>query len=300
MTRYSVIAPALNIRSTASSSSPANIIGRIPFQGIVEVLDRTTPGWWKVKVVLTQLEGYVASRYLIAEDDQPIFIDKKIDKAEFKPHPRARLTSKAKPAWPIGGSDVPYRNMKDIASKLASIGQIIKVLDVEQSQRYQRTKENTFCNVYAYDFCHFAKTYIPRVWWTEKAIDRLRNGEKIELLYGITAREYTANLIHDWFLDWGREFAWEKIPDVHTLQQMVNSKGGVGILCAKRRETRKSGHITVVVPETESEKAIYQNGQVIIPLQSQAGAVNFNYFSEEAGMWWQHERFSSFIFYYHA
>jgi hypothetical protein len=40
----------------------------------------------------------------------------------------------------------------------------------------------------------------------------------------------------------------------------------------------KSGHVVVVVPETETEKAFRVNGKVIYPLQSQAGMNNYNYF----------------------
>jgi hypothetical protein len=38
------------------------------------------------------------------------------------------------------------------------------------------------------------------------------------------------------------------------LQTKVNENGGVGIICAKRFILNKSGHVVVVVPETETEK----------------------------------------------
>jgi hypothetical protein len=61
------------------------------------------------------------------------------------------------------------------------------------------------------------------------------------------------------------------------LQTKVNENGGRNHLC-QRFILNKSGHVVVVVPETETEKAFRVNGKVIYPLQSQAGMNNYNYF----------------------
>jgi hypothetical protein len=51
------------------------------------------------------------------------------------------------------------------------------------------------------------------------------------------------------------------------------------------------------------DKAYRKNGKVIYPLQSQAGAENYNYFSEIRADWWSNNDpesgYASAIFYYH-
>jgi hypothetical protein len=106
--------------------------------------------------------------------------------------------------------------------------------------------------------------------------------------------------MHDWFITWGDDFGWEPMHDFDNLQAMINNHGGIGIICAKRRELSRSGHITVVVPETETNKAARLNGTVIYPLQSQAGLQNNKYFSSLKKDWWNHDRYSSYVVYYHG
>jgi hypothetical protein len=45
------------------------------------------------------------------------------------------------------------------------------------------------------------------------------------------------------------------------LQTKVNENGGVGIICAKRFILNKSGHVVVVVPETEKKKHLELMGK---------------------------------------
>ena len=83
------------------------------------------------------------------------------------------------------------------------------------------------------------------------------------------------------------------------IQEKVNSEGGVGIICAKRKTLGLSGHIVPIVPETEKRKAYRENNEVIYPLQSQAGKLNYNYFAKKRRDWWNHERYISFVLFYH-
>ncbi|MGB5819802.1 MAG: SH3 domain-containing protein [Saonia sp.] len=298
MSRYSVIAPALNLRSAPTSADPFNILGVLSFQTVVEVLEQTSVSWWKIKTISTGLSGFVSSRFLAPLEDTPIVV-KEISKANYPKDKRASLFTKGMMHKPIGTPNIAHRDVSSPETKRESIGILIDTLNVEHSERYRPTEKNTFCNIYAYDFCHFSDTYIPRVWWKEKAIKKLLEGQQVEVLYGETVYELNANALHDWLLEWGDDFGWRRISFAEEMQNAVNNEGGVGIICAKRRDTRFSGHITVVVPETNARKADRQAGVVLHPLQSQAGGRNRKYFSKAVGAWWRKQKFSSFVFYYH-
>jgi hypothetical protein len=145
--------------------------------------------------------------------------------------------------------------------------------------------------------------YIPRLRWTDKAIAELEKGNEVPLIFDDTVKPFYSNYLYDWFVESSKDFGWQKIDDVDTLQKMVNENGGVGIISAKRFIIYKSGHIVVVVPETEKHKAFRVDGKVIYPLQSQAGYDNYNYFTEERKDWWANQDpekgYASAIFYYH-
>jgi len=222
-----------------------------------------------------------------------------IKKADFPPDPEARLDSMQMKCKPITDSSIPYRDVTNLTTRLESISQLIDKLDVSSSIRYQKTEEDTYCNVYSYDYCHFCKVYLPTVWWTENALKKIAAGQDVEPIYEDTVDRIYSSAIHDWFLEWGTDFGWERMFDVDEFQKRVNTNGGVGIICAKRKEKGLSGHIVPVVPETDFNKAFRENGVVLYPLQSQAGKINYNYFSEVKKDWWNDELYSSYVFYYH-
>jgi len=69
---------------------------------------------------------------------------------------------------------------------------------------------------------------------------------------------------------------------------------------ARRKEDGKSGHIVAVVPETNDELAKRgADGEVSMPLQSQAGAVNFRYGTSRLN-WWKADEFAESAFWLHA
>lgn len=222
-----------------------------------------------------------------------------IKKADLLPHPESRLDSMEMKETPLSDSNIPYRDLTDVASKKESISRLIVKLDVENSLRYQRTVEDTYCNVYAYDYCYFSKVYLPTVWWTNESLEKMAQGEEVEAIFEQTADRIYSSAITDWFAEWGPNFGWEKMDTPDQIQKKVNENGGIGIICAKRREKGLSGHIVPVVPETTLHKAYRENGIVLYPLQSQAGKLNYNYFSEVRKDWWNDELYSSFVFYYH-
>lgn len=232
----------------------------------------------------------------LVEDPNP---DRRIKSASLKPSLESRLDSMVAKFHPLSDAGIPFRDMTNAESKRESIRQLIDKLDVTKSLRYQRTIEDTYCNVYSYDFCHFAQVYLPTVWWTAEALEKVLNGEEVEAIFHETVEPIYSSAIHDWFLKWGASFGWKRMTNLDELQQKVNEEGGVGIICAKRKIRGLSGHIAPVVPETKKKKAYRENGVVVYPLQSQAGKLNYTYFSKARKDWWNHERYSSNVFYYH-
>ncbi|MDR7370226.1 hypothetical protein [Flavobacterium aquidurense] len=222
-----------------------------------------------------------------------------IKKADLLPDPESRLDSIEMKERPISDVTIPYRDLTNVVTKKESIAQIIAKLDVAANIRYQRTIEDTYCNVYSYDYCHFSRVYLPTVWWTEESLEKLIQGQDVEAVFEQTVDRIYSSAIHDWFLEWGINFGWERMFTVDEIQNKVNANGGIGIICAKRREKGLSGHIVPVVPETDFHKAYRENGVVIYPLQSQAGKLNYNYFAEIRKDWWNDELYSSHVFYYH-
>ncbi len=231
-----------------------------------------------------------------AKESKP---DSQIKRAELLPHHDSRLDSMLMKIHPISDKDVPYRDLSSLETKKESLRQLIDKLNVTKSIRYQRTVEDTYCNVYSYDYCYFSKAYLPTVWWTEEALEKILDGQEIEAVFGKTVENIYSSAIHDWFSKWGSSFGWKKMTSLDEMQHKVNTEGGVGIICAKRKKIGLSGHIVPVVPETKTKKAYRENGIVKYPLQSQAGILNYNYFAKARKDWWNHERYSSHVFYYH-
>lgn len=226
-------------------------------------------------------------------------IDARIKPAILLPHSDSRLDTALEKFHPLNDESIPFRDLTNLESKKESIRQLIEKLDVTKSQRYQRTVEDTYCNVYSFDYCHFTKVYLPTVWWTNESIEKILNGEEVEAIFNETVLPIYSSAIHDWFLKWGASFGWKRMTDLDEIQRKVNEEGGVGMICAKRKIVGLSGHIVPVVPETVMKKAFRENGKVKYPLQSQAGKINYTYFSKARKDWWNHERYSSHVFYYH-
>jgi hypothetical protein len=244
------------------------------------------------------MEKHPVSAASLPLGDNPI-PNNQIKKADLLPDPGSRLDSMEMKEKPMADTSIPYRDLTDVARKKESIAQLIDKLDVATSLRYQRTEEDTYCNVYSYDYCYFCKVYLPTVWWTDESLQRIMQGQDEEAVFGQTVDRIYSSAIHDWFLQWGASFGWKRMHTLDEIQNKVNANGGIGIICAKRREKGLSGHIVPVVPETDLNKAYRENGIVVYPLQSQAGKLNYNYFSEVRKDWWNDELYSSYVLYYH-
>jgi hypothetical protein len=225
--------------------------------------------------------------------------DMRIKPAHLLPSPKSRLDSMEEKPHPLSDPDIPYRDLTSAETKRASIEKLIDKLDVKHNLRYQRTVDDTYCNVYAYDFCYFAQVYLPTVWWTAESLEKVLAGEEVIPVFDQTVARIYSSAIHDWLSEWGPSFGWKQMTDLDEIQRKVNEEGGVGIICAKRKIKGLSGHIVPIVPETAAKKAYRENGVVKYPLQSQAGKLNYNYFAKARKDWWNHERYSSHVFFYH-
>jgi hypothetical protein len=186
----------------------------------------------------------------------------------------------------------------ELRTELAAIIEWLAV-DKTAHKRYQPRQGLTFCNIYAHDYCHLAGVYLPRVWWTQKAIADLAQGIAVEPLYEDTISEQSANNLFRWLRDFGVRFGWRQAATLSELQQEAN-QGAIGLIVARRREDGRSGHIVMVVPETNERRARRNTaGEVIAPLQSQAGVSNFRYGTGRRN-WWKGEQFAESSFWLHA
>jgi len=175
--------------------------------------------------------------------------------------------------------------------------QIVDWLAADTSARYQ-PDTFTYCNVYAADLCYLADAYLPRTWWTETALARLAAGQQVPVLYDSTIREMRADDLCAWLVEWGPSFGWRRVFDATALQAAANA-GGLGLICADRDAVGRPGHISVVVPESGAHAARRDaDGNVVLPLQSQAGAVNFRH-ETGTNAWWLDVKFKAHVFFVH-
>jgi hypothetical protein len=172
-------------------------------------------------------------------------------------------------------------------------------VDKPSNKRYQPRSGVTFCNIYAHDYCHLAGVYLPRVWWSQAAVEKLAQGQNVQPLLNNTIDEMRANDLFRWLRDFGLRFGWQRSGNLAKLQQDVNL-GAVGLIVARRKEDGRSGHITVVVPESNALTARRNTqGEVIAPVQSQAGVSNFRRATGTA-QWWLGTQFAESAFWIHA
>ncbi len=270
------------------------------------------PGWVRVRVSLSGLlrEGVVAERFLEALLPTRSRGAATIAAAPALPplpaahmqQDRADITRRVDGgrAYPLGEPGRPARSGRSAESLAQAVAAIVDYLDVANPAhlRYQPRGGTTYCNIYATDFAWLCGAYLPRVWWTDRALLRLRAGERVAVEYGRTVRELNANALYDWLEDFGPAFGWKREVELTALQAAANV-GEVCVIVARRADLNRPGHITAVVPETGDAKAV-RNAQdeVVRPLESQAGTRNVLR-APPASAWWQGSRFQAFAFWRH-
>jgi hypothetical protein len=221
----------------------------------------------------------------------------------FAPSRPGFITTRRAPATALSLNepDQPGRAGTTPDDLRTEIDAIVDYLAVEKAShaRYQPADRRTFCNIYAHDLCTLAGVYLPRVWWTSGAIERLARGETVPPKLGMTIDEQRANDLFRWLRDFGPRFGWRQTGTLTKLQTEVNI-GAIGLIVARRTEDGRPGHITIVIPETGDDKAKRDgSGDVIAPLQSQAGATNFMRGTGRLN-WWRDETFADSAFWLHA
>ena len=285
-----------------------SIEGNVPIarlrQGqVLHALGNAVPPWKRVRATVDggEVIGFASGRFLAPADDvaevlPPPPTAGAVPVAHFREHdPQSRRESADRRAQPLGEPGRPGRT----AGTAAEVQAIVDWLAAESSLRYRRTPDATFCNVYAADFCYLAGVYLPRVWWKGSALLQIANGTVPHVVYDGSVRELRADDLLAWLIEFGATFGWRRVFDATALQMAANG-GGIGLVCADRDAAGRPGHITVVVPESTAAPARRDaDGNVELPVQSQAGAVNFRRSTGDRA-WWDDAMFRDRGFFVHA
>jgi hypothetical protein len=281
---FVVTATLLNVRSTPAIE-PGNIIGKLG-QGQQTLGSATTSVDW-MQVNAGTMQGFASARFLqpVAAPPAPLpplpptMVPPPV---HFPPSVSAALNSTSHRHVPLGAFNKRPRLVGQTPAQRSQVlHQIVTDLDVTRSIRYQPNTQ-TYCNIYAYDFCYLADVYLPRVWWNSKALLSLAAGQNPGIIYDKTVRELTANALHRWLSEWGDDYGWQPCQTMAALQARANA-GDVGLITAERMDPARSGHIVVVMPENAEHAAARDVTGITAPLQSQAGRVNKPYFTSR---WW--------------
>jgi hypothetical protein len=306
----------LRLRSEPLISEPPqkNVIGHLPDGQVLRVLSAPARnGFVEVETSLqgALLHGYASKKFLEPADPGariPVVLPQAAPPtsgvtavwAPPKPGVITRRRGVAN-ALSLNEPNQPGRSGATAEALRQSLAGIVAWLDTEHPAhlRYQPRDGLTFCNIYAHDFCHLAGVYLPRVWWTQRALVALAQGQAVPPQLGATIGEVVANGLFAWLRDFGPDFGWRATGTLTKLQTEVN-QGAVGVVVARRKEGGRPGHIAIVVPETAEASAKRNSaGEVVAPLQSQAGARNFRYGTGQPD-WWRGEQFAEFAFWLHA
>ncbi len=314
--RVTTLDSMLRLRSEPRISTPpqANVVGHLPEgQQVRAVTGAKVSGFIEVETSLSGalLRGFASAKFLQPVEDpvdiQPISPSTSPPTsgivAVIMPRKTGSVTRRRDPAnaHSLNESGQPGRTGKtpdQLRVELAAIVEWLAV-DEEKNLRYQPRDGLTFCNIYAHDYCHLAGAYLPRVWWSSAALLRLAAGETVQPLIGNTIFEVRANDLFRWLRDFGATFGWRQTGTLSKLQTEVDL-GAIGLIVARRKEDGRSGHIVMVVPETDTPLARRNTvGEVIAPLQSQAGTSNFRRGTGKLD-WWRGEQFAESAFWLHA
>jgi hypothetical protein len=296
------VPPTANVIADLPDGHPVRAVDDVPIDGFLQI---------ETSLLGAHLRGFASVDYLVRDDrirgipliaPAPVPPQRGIVAAQLSA-PRAgdvRRRAFAGP-YPLDESGQPTRRGRDPQTLREELAAIVDWLasDDRAHLRYQPRDGATFCNVYAHDFCHLAGVYLPRVWWTEAALLRLAGGETLRPLLGNTVREMRSNDLFHWLRDFGPHFGWRRTGSASALQREVD-QGAVGLISTLRRHNGRPGHLAMVVPQTARHVARRNaDGDVIAPVQSQAGTVNFRYGTGIAE-WWKDAKYADAAFWLHA
>lgn len=305
----------LRLRSEPNvDGTNANVLARLPDGHMVQaVAEEPIHGFLEVETQLlgAHYHGYVSTQYLkpapagaqVTATIPAVTPPTTGIVAVHMPRRAGTVTRRTEPAGAhsLNEPEQPGRQGTTAEALRSELSAIVNWLSVDNPahMRYQPNSRATFCNIYAHDYCHLAGVYLPRVWWSQRALVDLAKGKAVQPSYGKTIDELRANDLFRWLRDFGPAFGWRQTSTLTKLQTEVN-QGAIGLIVARRVQEGKSGHIVVVVPETTSESARWNSsGEVTVPLQSQAGSTNFRYGTRKKD-WWKGVQFAESAFWLHA
>ena len=308
---HQVVPLQLNLRS-APRVAPSTWSATLNQGCKVEVVSQLADGWVQVRVQINQVvrDGFVAERFLAPAPasrggfdpvEAPLVPEHTFTPVHLQQN-RKTITRAfdGGRAYPLGETGRPQRTASKPETRASQLLKIIDYLDcaVTDHKRYLSQGGSTFCNIYAYDYCCLAGVYLPRVWWTDRALQRIVRGENVVVAYGESVRELNANALHDWLEDYGTAFGWHREVDLTTLQAAADA-GEVCLTVARRKDLNRSGHVLAVVPQQPAFQAQRDAaGRVTRPVESQAGARNFKY-AVNRSAWWLDDKFQAFAFWRH-
>jgi hypothetical protein len=292
----------------------SNVIAHLPDgHRVRKIAGKKGDKFFEVETSLNgaHLRGFAASQFLVPVEDDieiSVVVPTATEPASgvvavHAPRKSGSITKRtaAAGALSLNEANQPGRvgvTPEELRGELAAIIDHLAV-DKASHIRYQPRDGATFCNIYVHDFCHLAGVYLPRVWWTADAIERLTRGQPVEPRLGSTIDEQRANDLFRWLRAFGPRFGWRQAGSLTELQTEANI-GAVGMIVARRKIEGKSGHIVIVPPETDEQRAKRDSdGTVTAPLQSQAGVRNFRYGTSSPN-WWNGEQFADSAFWLHA
>ena len=306
----------LRLRSEPRISQPsqANVVGNLPDGHTVRAVTGKSANMFReveTSLAGALLRGFASTKFLVSEPgtaEIPV-VDAAVGMpttgvvAVSMPRKPGSVTKRSAEASAHSLNEINQPGREGATPEMlrAELAAILDWLAVDKPahKRYQPRDGSTFCNIYSHDYCHLAGAYFPRVWWTSTAIIGLTAGKTVEPLIGDSIAEMRANDLFRWLREFGPEFGWRQTGTLTKLQTAAN-QGAIGLIVARRKEDGRSGHIVVVVPETLQERARRDGiGEVIAPLQSQAGTTNFRYGTAKAN-WWNGEQFAESAFWFHA
>jgi hypothetical protein len=307
----------LRVRSAPKISSPAtaNVIAQLPDGHPVRAITGTPVKNFieiETSLVGAHIRGFASADFLVPAPADvteipavPLMRDAPTSGIVevFMPRRPGLITKRTEVAGAhsLNEPDMPARKGETPDELRTGLNAIIDYLASDRAahKRYKPRDGLTFCNIYAHDYCFLAGVYLPRVWWTPGAIERLAQGETVQPLIENTIMEMRANDLFRWLRDFGPRFGWRQTSTLTKLQQEANI-GAVGLIVARRKQDGRSGHIVAVVPETNDERAARNAaGEVTKPLQSQAGAANFRRGTSTLN-WWKGDQFAESAFWLHA
>src|SRR4051812_40345925 len=170
---FVVTATLLNLRSTPAIE-PGNIIGKLGEGQRIAADPTSSPAWLQVQS--NGVLGFASSSFLRLDGGAPLpatpaapGIAHLPPAVSFPASPQAALNSMASRHCPLGALMPRPRGGQTLEARVTALHQIVADLDVTRSLRYMPGTQ-TYCNIYAHDFCYLAGVYLPRVWWNSKAL----------------------------------------------------------------------------------------------------------------------------------